>query len=155
MLDLCNNILSIGQLQKKGLAILIQNNKCKVYHPNRGPIIETTMSLNRMFILLATIKPQEQHCFQTLSHDSNYLLHCHYGHLSLDELKTLYTKQMIHGLPQLKKSNLFCEDCMIGKQHRSPFLKKVHGEHLEFCSLFMPISVGTYPLFQKTTKGIF
>ena len=57
MPDLCNNLLSIGQLQEKGLAILIQNNQCKVYHPNRGLIIEMTTLLNRMLILLAIIKP--------------------------------------------------------------------------------------------------
>ena len=55
--DLCNSLLSIGQLQEKGLAILIQNNKRKVFNPNRGLIIETTMLLNRMSILIATIKP--------------------------------------------------------------------------------------------------
>ncbi|XP_011040071.1 PREDICTED: uncharacterized protein LOC105136430 [Populus euphratica] len=32
--DLKSNLLSIGQLQEKGLAILIQHGKCKVYHPN-------------------------------------------------------------------------------------------------------------------------
>ena len=31
--DLKSNLLSIGQLQEKGLAILIQHGKCKVYHP--------------------------------------------------------------------------------------------------------------------------
>ena len=31
---------------------------------------------------------------------------------------------MVHGLPQLKKSTLFSEDCMMSKQHRSPFPQK-------------------------------
>ena len=31
--ELKNNLLSIGQLQEKGLAVLFQYNKCKVYHP--------------------------------------------------------------------------------------------------------------------------
>ena len=31
---------------------------------------------------------------------------------------------MVHGLPQLKKYNLFCEDCMMCKQHRSLFPQK-------------------------------
>jgi hypothetical protein len=53
--DLKNNLVSIGQLQEKGLAILFRYNKCKVYHPKRGLIIETIMTLNRMFILLAKI----------------------------------------------------------------------------------------------------
>ena len=31
-----NNLLSTGQLQEKGLAILIQDGTCKVFHPRRG-----------------------------------------------------------------------------------------------------------------------
>ncbi|KAM2121048.1 hypothetical protein ACFX1Q_018896 [Malus domestica] len=30
-----NNLLSIGQLQEKGLAILIKHGRCKIYHPER------------------------------------------------------------------------------------------------------------------------
>ena len=30
--ELKNNLLSIGQLQEKGLTILIQHGKCRVYH---------------------------------------------------------------------------------------------------------------------------
>ena len=47
--DLKNNLLSIGQLQEKVLAILFQYNKCKVYHPERGLNIKTTMTLNRVY----------------------------------------------------------------------------------------------------------
>lgn len=36
--DLKNNLLSIRQLQKKGLAIFIKNGKCKIYHPEIGLI---------------------------------------------------------------------------------------------------------------------
>lgn len=103
--DLCNNLLSIGQLQEKCLVILVQHNKCKIYHPDRGLIIDTTMSLNRMFILLATIKCPVQNCFQILSQNPDHLWHCRYGLLSLDGLKTLHTKQMVHLLPQLKNSS--------------------------------------------------
>lgn len=44
--DLRNNLLSIGQLQEKGLAILIQEGTCKVYHPEKGVIMQTNMSGN-------------------------------------------------------------------------------------------------------------
>lgn len=39
MLELKNNLLSIGQLQEKGLAILIQHGMLKIYHPEKGHII--------------------------------------------------------------------------------------------------------------------
>jgi hypothetical protein len=51
--DLKNNLLSIGQLQEKGLAVLMQYGTCKIFHPNRGLIIETAMSHSKMFILIA------------------------------------------------------------------------------------------------------
>ena len=34
--ELKNNLLSIGQLQERGLAILINNRKCKVSHLEKG-----------------------------------------------------------------------------------------------------------------------
>jgi len=73
--DLKSNLLSIGQVHKKGLAILIQHGKCKVYHPNRGLIIETTMSSNRMFILLSYCRVREQTCYNTMTEDSARVWH--------------------------------------------------------------------------------
>ena len=51
--ELKNNLLSIGQLQEKGLVILIHGGICKIYHPDRGLIIKATMLTNRMLILQA------------------------------------------------------------------------------------------------------
>ena len=47
--ELKNNLLSLGQLQEKGLAILIRDGTYKVYHPKKGAIMETNMSGNRIF----------------------------------------------------------------------------------------------------------
>ncbi|CAL2276538.1 unnamed protein product [Prunus armeniaca] len=46
---LTNNLLSIGQFQEKGLTVLMQHRKCKIYHPEKGLIMETEMACNRMF----------------------------------------------------------------------------------------------------------
>ncbi|WJZ80278.1 hypothetical protein VitviT2T_000212 [Vitis vinifera] len=64
-----NNFLSVGQLQEKGLAILIQHGKCKIYHPDRGLIMEIAMSLNRMFILPAHKLLKEEICLSSLTED--------------------------------------------------------------------------------------
>lgn len=49
--DLKNNLLSVGQLQQRGLAFLFQDNVCKVYHPVKGLVFQSYMSTNRMFPL--------------------------------------------------------------------------------------------------------
>ena len=71
--DLKNNLLSIGQLQEKGINILIQHGKCKLYHPERGLIMETAMSKNRMFVLSAQTQIMEQACFNSFTDDPSRL----------------------------------------------------------------------------------
>lgn len=87
--DLTNNLLSIGQLQEKRLAILIKNGKCKIFHPDRGIIIETTMSSNRMFIVPAQCQTNKQKCYNTITEDTARVWHRRYGHLHYNGLKTL------------------------------------------------------------------
>ncbi|KAL6331293.1 hypothetical protein AAG906_009721 [Vitis piasezkii] len=63
--DLKNNLLSIGQLQERGLAVLIQHGKCKIFHPEKGLIMETEMTCNRMFVLARP--PKEQKCLSMMT----------------------------------------------------------------------------------------
>lgn len=118
---LVNSLVSIGQLQEKGIGILIQNNTCRAFHPQRGVIFETKMTSNRMFPLVAHCTPKKQQCFSSITTDQSDLWHYRYGHLSWNSLKVLQQKTMVKGLPRLTLSQKVCEDCLVGKQHRSPF----------------------------------
>jgi len=53
--DLKSNLLSIGQLQEKGLTVISKGNIWKVYHNERGLILQSKMSSNRMFAVMAKI----------------------------------------------------------------------------------------------------
>jgi len=68
--ELRNNLLSIGQLQEKNLAILIQHGMCKIYHPKRGLIIQTQMSANKMFVVLVSVISPTSTCLQATSEDN-------------------------------------------------------------------------------------
>lgn len=107
------------ELQDKGLAFLIQHGKCKIYHPEKGLIIDVEMSSNRMFKLYAKSQPKES-CFSTITEDSTQLWHCRYGHLSFKCLMNLQQKGMVKGLPQLKAPLKLCKDFLVGKKHRNP-----------------------------------
>ncbi|XP_010484936.1 PREDICTED: uncharacterized protein LOC104763230 [Camelina sativa] len=51
--ELKNNLLSVGQLQEKGLDVLFrggEKNTCSIFHPTRGKIAESVKSTNRMFV---------------------------------------------------------------------------------------------------------
>jgi len=57
--ELKTNLLNLGQLQEKGLAVLIQNDTCKIFHPDHGLLLHTSMKGNRMFYLTSTMNPHE------------------------------------------------------------------------------------------------
>lgn len=61
--ELKNNLLSLGQLQERGLTILIKSGVCKIYHPAKGLIIQTIMTGNNMFSLINQNSYQKESCF--------------------------------------------------------------------------------------------
>lgn len=124
--ELKNNLLSLGQLQQKGLAILIQNGICKVFHSRKGLIMQSNMSRNRMFHVAATAAPKETMCLQTglETEKEVHLWHCRFGHLNHKGLNTLSQKHLVDGLPNLKIPKKTCITCLIGKQHRRSIPKK-------------------------------
>ena len=103
--ELKNNLLNMGQLQEKGIAILIKNNMCKLFHDSRGLIMKSEMSANRMFVVLASTNSrnnEQSACFKAESENVMKLWHCRMGHLSYKGLRTMYYKNMVKGLPLLK-----------------------------------------------------
>ncbi|GAU29997.1 hypothetical protein TSUD_160820 [Trifolium subterraneum] len=116
-----NNLLSIGQLQQKNLTIVFKQDFCKVYHLEKGLIISTKMSSNRI-----------------------------YGHLSFKGLNTLVKKDMVQGLPQLQDMEDTCVSCLTGKQHREAIPKSSNWRatkplelvHSDICGPITPQSNG-------------
>eukprot|EP00268_Persea_americana_P036380 TRINITY_DN3586_c0_g1_i10.p1 TRINITY_DN3586_c0_g1~~TRINITY_DN3586_c0_g1_i10.p1 ORF type:complete len:412 (-),score=71.57 TRINITY_DN3586_c0_g1_i10:714-1949(-) len=146
--SLKNSLLSIGQLAEKGLAILIQRGTCKLYHPEKGLIMEIAMASNRMFKLFAQIQSKEQVCFNSSSEDNAMLWHNRYGHLSFTGLNLLQQKGMVRGLPNFDAPSKACGDCLIGKQQRNSFPKATTWRaskvlqlvHADICGPITPIS---------------
>ncbi|XP_068336582.1 uncharacterized protein [Pyrus communis] len=102
--ELKNNLLSIGQLQERGLVVLMQHGKCKIFHPKKGLILETEMTCNRMFSLVARCSLKEQKSVTMTTTDQATLWHYRYGHLSWNGLKMLQQRNMVEGLPNFKTS---------------------------------------------------
>ena len=157
VLELKNNLLSVGQFQEKGLAILIKGGVCKIYHPHKGLIIKTNMSVNIMFILLAqsqeTSQQQHKECFHTSSQNQqnmSQLWHHRYEYLSYKGLRTLQSKKMVRGLPTFTVSEELCTNCIMGKHHCNSILKKSSWRasqalgliHADICGPITPMSCG-------------
>lgn len=152
--ELRNNLLSVGQLQEKGLDVLFKGGDqkvCCIFHPTRGKIAESVMSTNRMYVLISEIcanKEDEEKCLQVDSTSKDELWHQRYGHLSYKNLHDLHSKEMVTGLPKVGELKRTCEACMKGKQHRVPFPKssswrateKLQLIHSDLCGPITPSS---------------
>jgi len=149
--ELKTNLLSLGQLQEKCLAILFQNDTCKIYHPDRGLILYTNMKSNRMFYLAASMTSQSLKYLQTeeATDKETQLWHKRFGHLHFRALNILANKQMVIGLPQMKLPQTVCTTCLVGKQHRDFIPKqsswrasaKLQLIHADVCG---PISLASH-----------
>ncbi|GAA0159622.1 transmembrane signal receptor [Lithospermum erythrorhizon] len=149
--ELKNNLLSVGQLQEKGLTIMFKEGKCSVTHPKRGEILQTNMKTNRMFKIISEVQDYgetEEHCLQTTTKDITTLWHERLGHLNYNSLHNLKNKKMVHGLPEFKSDNLTCNSCVNGKQTRSGFPKEATWRaskpleliHSDLCGPITPMS---------------
>ncbi|KAK2451463.1 putative mitochondrial protein [Trifolium repens] len=145
---LSNNLLSIGQLQQKGLTIVFKNNMCQLFHDEKGLILTTEMTANRMYIVTASVIIPK--CLQVSKVEEAKLWHQRYAHLSFKGLKVLNKKEMVKGLPVLSELEDKCEDCLSGKQHREAIPKQANWRasqklelvHSDVCGPINPQSNG-------------
>ncbi|KAL4581072.1 hypothetical protein LXL04_017280 [Taraxacum kok-saghyz] len=122
--SLTSNLMSVGQLQEKLLTFVIQGNVCRVFHPNKGLIISSNMTKNRMFPVYVSSQPVQEECPQTSVDSNTQLWHKRFGHVNHKAIRTMLYKQMVIGLPSIAEKHGVCETCAIGKQHREPIPKK-------------------------------
>ncbi|MCI17698.1 copia-type polyprotein [Trifolium medium] len=128
-----NNLLSVGQLQQRGLTIVFKNNVCQLFHEEKGLILTTDMTVNRMYIIHASVIIPK--CLQVTKIEETNLWHNRYAHLRIKGLKVLNRKHMVKGLPELKETEDKCTDCLSGKQHRESVPKQANWrayQKLEF-----------------------
>ena len=81
--------------------VKFENNKCQIYDKNKGQIITTVaMAPNQIFLLKM---PFEEKLALSSINDETTLWHLRFGHLNLKSLKLLKQKEMVIGLPSIKK----------------------------------------------------
>ncbi|GJZ28589.1 retrovirus-related pol polyprotein from transposon TNT 1-94 [Tanacetum coccineum] len=128
--DLMNNLISVGQVQEKGVTVLIKEGLCSLYHPKKGLTIRSRMTTNRMFLFKANPVSSMENGTNGVCHkaeveiDSNtQLWHQRFGHINTKSLQLLHDKNLVKGLPPIKDEDKPCADCLVGKQARESFPK--------------------------------
>ena len=115
ILDLRRNLISVGQFDDEGHAILFVGNTWKV--TKGAMVLAHGKKTNTLYM---TSSPRDTIAIAEASIDAS-LWHCRLGHMSEKGIKMLLLKGK---LPELKSINLdMCESCILGKQKMVSFLK--------------------------------
>lgn len=107
--ELRSNLLSLGQLQEKGLKVVFNEGSCRIFHKDRGLVMKSYMKANRMFTMIGEAvkkrSPAVEKVLQTTSTNLSHLWHRRFGHLNYKALETSQKEEMVQGLPQMVTSN--------------------------------------------------
>ncbi|XP_049346101.1 uncharacterized protein LOC125810676 [Solanum verrucosum] len=133
--------------KEKGYVITLRNDACEISDPSKGVIAFVKMSQNRLFPLKIE---NDQSCYMAEVRNPSWLWHFRYGHLGFGGLRTLQQKKMVIGIPEIITHSQVCEECVVGKQHRSQFPKGKSWRansvlelvHSDICGPINPISNG-------------
>ncbi|KAJ0509944.1 putative RNA-directed DNA polymerase [Helianthus annuus] len=146
--ELTSSLLSLGQLQEKGLTIIIKQGTCKVYHPQRGLIVTSNMTRNRMFLVNGTMRPLNSRCLKIDEECESQVWHKRFGHANNKSIRTMQYRQLVKGLPKMAEQSKVCEVCNLGKQQREIIPKKSTWRaaeklqliHTDLCGPIKPVS---------------
>uniref|UniRef100_A0A251T6N3 Putative zinc finger, CCHC-type n=1 Tax=Helianthus annuus TaxID=4232 RepID=A0A251T6N3_HELAN len=143
-----HNLLSVGQLIKRGYTITFQENKCIIKDVRNGTLGEIKMTNNKMFPL----HPEKDLtlALTMTTKETSILWHKRYGHVNLDTLADMGNKDIVYGLPKISRDTSICEGCVSGKQARKVFPNKTKWQatkplqliHSDICGPMRTESIG-------------
>ncbi|KAJ0599629.1 putative RNA-directed DNA polymerase [Helianthus annuus] len=143
-----HNLLSVGQLIRKGYEVSFKGDRCTIKDANNEVLGMVKMTNNKMFPL----HPESdlQFAMNMAIYNTSHLWHKRYGHVNIDTLIDMGNKELVVGLPKMKKDDNVCEGCISGKQARKPFQKKTTWQsseplqlvHSDICGPMRTESIG-------------
>lgn len=145
--ELTSNLISVGQLQEKGVTFIFKEGAGKMYHPVKGLILASKMTKNRLFPIFAA-QEEADRCMQVTT--GKELWHRRFAHANHKALRTMQFNNMVEGLPKVAEKTQLCEVCEVGKQNRVEIPKKSkwHASerlqlvHTDICGPIKPMSQG-------------
>ncbi|KAD3067000.1 hypothetical protein E3N88_34880 [Mikania micrantha] len=145
------NLLSVGQLMKKGYSLLFDDDMCVIRNKKKPvDVISIQVAANNMFLFDATkdLKSQVESAPVNVVDDTTKLWHLRYGHFYLEGLKRISQNKMVRGLPNINQI-VTCESCILGKQHQLSYnssswraTKKLELIHADLCGPMQVKSLG-------------
>ena len=112
------NLLSVGQLIKKGFKVIFEDKWCLIkYVEGRGVF---KLKMKEKSFALNLLEEEEQIAFSSTVSNA-VLWHRRFGHFHHDGLLYMQRHNLVKGVPLLEDKLADCVDCQYGKQTRKLF----------------------------------
>lgn len=116
------NLFSVRRLEQFGLRTTFENKKAVIQSGNKiVAIAKRTNTLYELEIFIDSDNTQESIAKMTSVQTTTDLWHKRFGHIGVNDLMKIITKNMVIGLDgNIKISNYQCETCLYGKMTKLP-----------------------------------
>jgi transposase InsO family protein len=126
----------------------VGNGRLCVYDQEHNLLISAPRTANRLYI--AKFGMSSPVSLLAKSKEKSWQWHARYGHLNFRALNDLGSKNMVEGIPSIKKVEQVCDGCVLGKQHRKPFPRVssfraqtgLELVHADLCGKITPRTIG-------------
>jgi hypothetical protein len=116
-----SSIISIGQLDKRGCQVLIDDGVLRVRDKDHHLLAKINRSTNRLYKI--DIRITRPVYLAAHGDDEAWLWHTRFGHLSFDALRNFARHGMVRNLREIVHDRELCDSCLAGKQRRRLFPK--------------------------------
>lgn len=131
--NLCNNIISLGQLSEAGNKVILDGEYLWVHEANGKLLMKVKRIENRLYKI--SLEESGYSCFLNKVEEDTWLWHTRLGHVNFQVLEMMSREKMAFGLPRLIHPIKKCEGCLMTKQSRKPFPSQTKSESRELLEI--------------------
>ncbi|KAK2987031.1 hypothetical protein RJ640_004757 [Escallonia rubra] len=127
-----HNLLSISQFSDKGFKVIFEASQCTILSlKNNETILVGSRDNNVYSIQLNDLANQDVKCLSAIS-ETSWLWHRRLGHMHMEHLKDISSKELVRGLPKIKfEKDKVCDACQMESinvtfDETNPFLRRTN-----------------------------
>ena len=135
-----SNIISLGQATEAGCEVRMKDKELHLHDRMGHLMVKTTRSPNRLYKVI--LEADTVQVLQISETTESYKWHSRLGHVNLNTMKLMISKELVTGIPHLDiKTETWCLACA-GSKLELRFQKRRYTELLSLSNWFMGISAG-------------
>ena len=148
--NLCNNIISLGQLSEEGNRVVLHGVYLWVYDECEKLVMKVKRSGNRLYKIL--LENNNDTCLLTKVDEEAWLWHSRLGHVNFPAMVLMSKKKMANEFPAIAQPKEICTGCLMSKQVRKSFPAKTDYRAERALELIHGDLCG--PIAPETPRGI-